>query len=63
MDLRNKQRVSVYRICLVAMAVVMNAVGAQLALTLKLPVYLDSIGTGLRNAAQPHKRGDFRHDH
>lgn len=50
MDLRNKQRVSVYRICLVAMAVVMNAAGAQLALTLKLPVYLDSIGTVMAGA-------------
>ena len=45
MNERKKHMISVYRLCLVAMAVVMNAAGAQLALTLRLPVYLDSIGT------------------
>lgn len=42
---RRKHKMSVYRLCLVAMAVVMNVAGAQLALTLRLPVYLDSLGT------------------
>ncbi len=50
MDLRKKHKVSVYRLCLMGMAVVMNAAGAQLALTLRLPVYLDSIGTVMAGA-------------
>jgi hypothetical protein len=50
MNERKKHMISVYRLCLVAMAVVMNAAGAQLALTLRLPVYLDSIGTILAGA-------------
>lgn len=45
MNERKKQKVSVYRLCLVAMAIVMNVAGAQLALALRLPIYLDSIGT------------------
>ncbi len=45
-----KTKISVYRLCLVAMAVVMNMAGAQLALTLRLPVYLDSIGTIMAGA-------------
>ena len=44
MNERKKQKVSVYRLCLVAMAIVMNVAGAQLALALRLPIYLDSIG-------------------
>ena len=43
-------RASVYRICLLAMAVVINIVGAQIALTFRLPVYLDSVGTILTGA-------------
>lgn len=47
---RKKREISVYRLCLVAMAVVMNMAGAQLALTFRLPVYLDSIGTVMAGA-------------
>ena len=40
-----KQQISVYHICLLALAVCINLAGGQLALTLRLPIYLDSIGT------------------
>ncbi len=50
MNGKRNNHISVYQLCLVAMAVVMNAAGAQLALTLRLPVYLDSIGTILAGA-------------
>ena len=43
-------RTSIYRICLLAMAVVVNVVGAQIALTFRLPVYLDSVGTIMAGA-------------
>ena len=36
-------RVSTYKICIVAICI--NLVGGQIALFLKLPIYLDSIGT------------------
>ena len=39
-----------YQICLVALAVGINIAGGQIALLLKLPVYLDSIGTILTGA-------------
>ena len=38
-------RVSTYKICIVAFAICINLAGGQLALLLKLPIYLDSIGT------------------
>ena len=38
-------RVSTYKICIVAFAICINLVGGQIALFLKLPIYLDSIGT------------------
>lgn len=50
MSERRRGPASVYRLCLVAMAVVMNVAGAQLALTLRLPIYLDSIGTVMAGA-------------
>ena len=34
-----------YRICILAFAVCINLIGGQIALFLKLPIYLDSIGT------------------
>ncbi len=40
-----KKKFSVYHICFIAMAIVINIVGGQIALLLKLPIYLDSIGT------------------
>lgn len=45
-----KNRVTALQICLIAMAVCMNVAGGQLALMLRLPVYLDSIGTILTGA-------------
>ena len=42
MNCQRKTGISVYRLCLIGMAVVMNVAGAQLALTLRLPIYLDS---------------------
>lgn len=43
-------KISTHQICFVAMAVVVNIVGGQIALTLRLPIYLDSIGTILTGA-------------
>lgn len=45
-----KNRVTVQQLCLIAMAVCINVAGGQLALMLRLPVYLDSIGTILTGA-------------
>lgn len=42
-----KQRVTTYQLCLLAFCVVINIVGAQIALFIRLPIYLDSIGTVL----------------
>lgn len=51
MKMKKTGRINTYQICLVAMAVVINIVGGQIALMLRLPVYLDSIGTILTGAA------------
>lgn len=40
-----KNKISAFHICVVAFSVVINLIGGQLALMLKLPIYLDSIGT------------------
>ena len=40
-----KNRSYIYKQCLVAFGVVLNIVGALLAVQLKLPIYIDSIGT------------------
>lgn len=45
-----KRNISVYQICFLALAVVINFVGGQLALMLRIPIYLDSIGTFLTGA-------------
>ena len=50
MKTKGSGRINTYQICLVAMAVVINIVGGQIALMLRLPVYLDSIGTILTGA-------------
>ena len=39
------EKISVQKICMVAFAICINFVGGQIALFLKLPIYLDSIGT------------------
>ena len=44
------RNVTAFQICLVAMAVCTNLVGGQIALLLRLPIYLDSIGTILIGA-------------
>ena len=48
--MRDKGKMNVYQICLTAMAVAVNLAGGQIALLLRLPVYLDSIGTILVGA-------------
>ena len=40
-----QKKITPFQICLVAMAVGINVAGGQLALMLRLPIYLDSIGT------------------
>ena len=45
----SENKINVYQICLVALAVGINIVGGQIALFMKLPVYLD-IGTILTGA-------------
>lgn len=40
-----KNRLTVQQLCLIALAIVINVVGGQIALALHLPIYLDSIGT------------------
>ncbi len=40
-----RQRMSAMKLCMLAMAVCINVAGGQLALMLRLPIYLDSIGT------------------
>lgn len=45
-----KRQISVFKICLLGLAVCINLIGGQLALTLRLPIYLDSIGTMLVGA-------------
>ncbi len=45
-----KKQISVFKICLLALAVCINLIGGQLALTFRLPIYLDSIGTMLIGA-------------
>jgi len=46
----NRKKVTAFQLCVVAMAVGINMVGGQLALLLRLPIYLDSIGTILTGA-------------
>lgn len=46
----NRKKITPYRLCLVAMAAGINVAGGQLALTLRLPIYLDSVGTILVGA-------------
>ena len=38
-------KMTAYKICLIAFAICINFIGGQIALLLKLPIYLDSIGT------------------
>lgn len=45
-----KSKISIYKLCLAALAVCINLVGGELALLLRLPIYLDSIGTILVGA-------------
>ncbi|MDO4466233.1 MAG: ECF transporter S component [Bacillota bacterium] len=39
------KKLNTYHICMIAMAIVVNFIGGQIALHLQLPIYLDSIGT------------------
>ena len=38
-------KMTTYKICMIAFAICINFVGGQIALLLRLPIYLDSIGT------------------
>lgn len=44
------KKISTYKITVIALAAVINLVGGQIALLLRLPIYLDSIGTILIGA-------------
>ena len=48
--MKERGKMNVYQLCLVAMAVAVNIAGGQIALLLRLPIYLDSIGTILIGA-------------
>ena len=41
----NTKKMTTYKICMIAFAICINFIGGQIALFLKLPIYLDSIGT------------------
>lgn len=43
--MKTKRTVTSYQICIAAFAAAVNVAGGQLALALRLPVYLDSVGT------------------
>ncbi len=45
MENTKTKKLGTYQICLIALAIVINVIGGQLALALRLPIYLDSIGT------------------
>ena len=45
MENNNRRKLGTYQICLIALAIVMNVIGGQIALALRLPIYFDSIGT------------------
>lgn len=42
---KKKNSMTIAKMCAVALAVVINIIGGQIALMLRLPIYLDSIGT------------------
>lgn len=48
--MKKTAKLNPYQICFLAMAVGINLVGGQLALMLRLPIYLDSMGTILTGA-------------
>ena len=41
----NTKKMTTYKICMIAFAICINFIGGQIALFIKLPIYLDSIGT------------------
>ena len=40
MENNNRRKLGTYQICLIALAIVMNVIGGQIALALRLPIYL-----------------------
>ena len=48
--MRDRRNFSTLKQCMVALGIVLNIVGAFLALNLRIPIYLDSIGTVLSGA-------------
>ena len=55
------EKISVQKICMIAFAICINFVGGQIALFLKLPIYLDSIGTVFVAAQRPADGNDCRY--
>ena len=41
------KKLTVVQVCFIALSAVINIIGGNLALVLRLPIYLDSIGTFL----------------
>ena len=44
------KKLTVVQVCFIALSAVINIIGGNLALVLRLPIYLDSIGTFLASA-------------
>ena len=44
------KKFTVVQVCFIALSAVINIIGGNLALVLRLPIYLDSIGTFLASA-------------
>ena len=47
---RKMKKLTVVQVCFIALSAVINIIGGNLALVLRLPIYLDSIGTFLASA-------------
>lgn len=47
---KRESRITAYQLCMLAMAVCLNVAGSQISLVLRLPIYMDSIGSVLAGA-------------
>lgn len=69
--MKSRKKMTVNQMVLIALAACINTAGGQAALALRLPVYLDSIGTilagillgPLRYAPQSSQRDPYGNDH
>ena len=48
------RKITVMQICFLGIATALNVVGANIALLLRLPIYLDSLGTVLSKSDRSH---------